>query len=147
MAKSRLLKLIVVLIALSFTLVMLSGVVAWMVIRRGPTVPEHATLILRIGGTLVENPPADAFELVTGGARSATVRSYIDVLHRAKSDARIASVLIVPTHFDLPYWAKVQELRDAILDFRKYADTRFARCKALMAETAFADHVRAVANR
>lgn len=31
-------------------------------------------------------------------------------------------------------------------DFRKYADTRFARCKALMAETAFADHVRAVAN-
>ena len=25
----------------------------------------------------------------------------------------------MPTHLDLPYWGKVQELRDAILDFRQ----------------------------
>ena len=116
---NRLVKFVVVLIGVCFTLVILSGVVGWMVMRRGPTVPDHATLILRIGGTLVETPPADVFGQVTGGTRAQTLRNYVDALHRAKTDVRIASVLIVPTHLDLPYWAKVQELRDAILDFRK----------------------------
>jgi protease-4 len=119
LAKYRLVKFVVALVAISFTLVVMSGVVAWVVMRRGPVVPEHATLILRIGGTLVETPPADVVGQVTGGARAQTVRTYVDALHRAKNDPRIASVLIVPTHLDLPYWAKVQELRDAILDFRE----------------------------
>src|SRR5262249_20966351 len=36
-----------------------------------------------------------------------------------KRDPRIANVLLLPSTLELPYWAKVQELRDAILDFRK----------------------------
>ena len=64
-------------------------------------------------------PPNDVLGQVTGGARAQTVRSYVDALRRAKTDPRIDSVLIVPTHFDSPYWGKVQEMRDAILDFRK----------------------------
>jgi protease-4 len=118
-AKSRVLRFFVVLFAICFTLVVVSGIVGWMVVRRGPTVPDHATLILRIGGTLVETPPADVLAQFTGGTRAQTVRNYVDALHRAKTDSRITSVLIVPTHLDLPYWAKVQELRDAILDFKK----------------------------
>jgi protease-4 len=118
-AKNRLLRFVVVFFAVCFSLIVMAGIVGWVVMRRGPAVPEHATLILRIGGTLVETPPNDVFGQVTSGVRAATVRSYVDALHRAKTDARIASVLIVPTHLDLPYWAKVQELRDAILDFRK----------------------------
>jgi len=51
--------------------------------------------------------------------RTQTVGGYVDVLRRAKSDPRIESVLIVPTPFQSPYWGKVQELRDAVLDFRK----------------------------
>jgi protease-4 len=86
---------------------------------RGPSVPDHATLVLRIGGELVETPPNDVISQVTGGGRAQTVRSYVDALHRAKDDPRIDSVLIIPTHFESPYWGKVQELRDAILDFRK----------------------------
>jgi protease IV len=86
---------------------------------RGPSVPDHATLVLRIGGDLVETPPADVIGQLSGGARAQTVRSYVDALRRARNDARIDSVLIVPTDFESPYWAKLQELRDAILDFRK----------------------------
>jgi protease IV len=123
LAKPRILRFFVILFAVFFSLIMVTGIAAWIVIRRGPSVPEHATLILRIGGTLVENPPADVFGQVTGGAHAQTLRSYVDALHRAKADSRIASVLIAPTHFDLPYWAKVQELRDAILDFRKSGKT------------------------
>ena len=82
--------------------------------------PNHATLILRMGGELIEMPPNDVLSQVTGGSRGQTVRGYVDALRRAKSDPRIESVLIVATPFESPYWGKVQELRDAILDFRKY---------------------------
>jgi protease-4 len=43
----------------------------------------------------------------------------VDTLRRAKADERITSVLLKPTGFTLPYWGKVQELRDAIVDFRQ----------------------------
>ena len=90
-----------------------------MVVSRGPSVPDHSTLILRIGGELVETPPNDVLGQVTGGARAQTVRGYVDALRRAKNDPRIDSVLIIPTPFQSPYWGKVQEIRDAVLDFRK----------------------------
>ena len=119
MAKRRLLRFFVILFALFVIVGVLGAVTGGFLLMRGPYVPEHATLLLRIGGTLVETPPSDVFGQVTGGARAQTVRSYVDALRRAKTDARISSVLIMPTHFDLPYWAKVQELRDAILDFKQ----------------------------
>jgi protease-4 len=40
-------------------------------------------------------------------------------LRKAKRDPRIKSVLLMPGSLDSPYWAKVQELRDAVLDFRQ----------------------------
>ena len=55
---------------------------------------------------------------LTGGARAQTVRGYIEVLRRAKVDPRIDSVLIIPTPVQSPYWGKVQEIRDAIVDFK-----------------------------
>jgi protease-4 len=107
---------LVIVFGLVLVLVMLG---AWAMVMRGPSVPDHATLILRMGGELVEMPPNDVISQVTGGARAQTVRSYVDALKRAKDDPRIESVLVIATHFESPYWGKVQELRDAILDFRK----------------------------
>ena len=119
MAKRRLFKFFLSLVILSFVLGVLAIVGAWMVMSRGPSVPDHSTLILRIGGELVETPPNDVLGQVTGGSRAQTVRGYVDALRRAKSDPRIDSVLIIPTPFQSPYWGKVQEIRDAVLDFRK----------------------------
>ena len=119
MAKRRLLKFFLSLVTIFFVVGLLITIGAWVLVLRGPSVPDHATLILRMGGELVETPPNDVLGQVTGGSRAQTVRGYVDALRRAKTDPRIESVLIVPTHFDSPYWGKVQELRDAILDFRK----------------------------
>ena len=119
MAKRRLFKFFLSLVILFFVVGVLAVVGAWMVVLRGPSVPEHSTLILRIGGELVETPPNDVLGQVTGGARAQTVRGYVDALRRAKSDPRIDSVLIVPTPIQSPFWGKVQEIRDAVLDFRK----------------------------
>jgi protease-4 len=85
--------------------------------RRAP-VPRAATLVLRPGGDLPELPPDD----VVGqffGQRSESISTLIESLRLAKRDARITSLLLRPSSLDLPYWAKVQELRDAVLDFKK----------------------------
>ena len=119
MAKRRLLKFVLSLAILFVVLGIVAVVGAWMVVGRGPSVPDHSTLVLRMGGELVETPPNDVLGQLTGGARAQTVGGYVDALRRAKSDPRIDSVLIVPTPFQSPYWGKVQELRDAVLDFRK----------------------------
>ncbi len=119
MAQRRLLKFVLSLVILFVVVGVLAVIGAWILVRRGPSVPDNSTLILRIGGELVESPPNDVFGQLSGGARAQTVRSYVDALRRAKDDRRIDSVLIVPTPIESPYWGKVQEIRDAILDFKK----------------------------
>jgi protease IV len=119
MAKRRLFKFFLSIVILFFVVGILAVLGAWMMVLRGPSVPDHSTLILRIGGELVEMPPNDVLGQLTGGARAETVRDYVEALRRAKSDPRIDSVLIVPTPFQSPFWGKVQEIRDAVLDFRK----------------------------
>ena len=74
---------------------------------------------MRLGGDLAEVAPADIVGYVSGGARTPTVRSLIDILRKAKVDARVSAVLLKPTGFSTPFWGKIQELRDAILDFKQ----------------------------
>jgi len=119
MAKRRLFKFVLGIVILFFVVGVMAVIGAWMMVLRGPSVPDHSTLILRIGGELVETPPNDVLGQVTGGARAQTVRSYVEALRRAKDDPRIESVLIIPTPFQSPYWGKVQEIRDAVVDFKK----------------------------
>ena len=91
---------------------------AYLVSLRGPSVPDRAVLVIRPGGELLERPPDDVFGQVLG-RESSTVRALVDSLRKAKRDPRITGVLLVPSTLDLPFWAKVQELRDAIVDFRE----------------------------
>ena len=88
------------------------------VFGREPTVPSGATLVLRVGGDLNEVAPADVVTYLRG-VKAPTVRAIVDNLRKAKVDPRIKAVLLKPTGFDSPYWGKVQEIRDAVLDFRK----------------------------
>jgi protease-4 len=46
------------------------------------------------------------------------VRSVVDALRKAKIDRRVSSVVIRPTS-TAALWGKIQEVRDAILDFRQ----------------------------
>src|SRR5687768_1766056 len=93
-------------------------VLAFLFLSRGPRVPDQATLVLRPGGLLVERSPDDVLGQVL--ARDAvTLRGLVDGLRMAKRDPRITSVLLLPTTLELPFWGKVQELRDAVIDFRR----------------------------
>jgi protease-4 len=48
-----------------------------------------------------------------------TVRAIVDNLRKAALDNRVRGVLLKPTGFESPFWGKVQEIRDAVLEFRK----------------------------
>jgi protease-4 len=87
-------------------------------LSRGPSVPATAVLVLKPGGDLPETAPDDVVGQLFGND-SATLRGYVNSLRKAKRDPRIKSVLLMPTAIESPYWGKVQELRDAVLDFRR----------------------------
>ena len=100
-------------------------VLLYLLIGREPPVASNSTLVLRVGGSLAELAPADVVGYLRG-ARTPTVRGIVDNLRKAKSDARIRGVLLKPTGFESPFWGKVQEVRDAVLDFKKSGKPVFA---------------------
>src|SRR3977135_2038028 len=90
----------------------------YLLVSRGPSIQDDSTLVLRPGGALQETVPDDVVGQLIG-RNATTVRGFVESLRLAKRDPRITGVLLMPSSFESPFWAKVQELRDAILDFRK----------------------------
>jgi protease IV len=93
-----------------------AGLILTALLAGGPaTVAGNSALVLKIGGNLQETEPGG----VIGQFIEAppTVRSVVDSLRKAKVDDRVTSVIIQPTG-TAALWAKVQEVRDAIIDFR-----------------------------
>jgi protease-4 len=86
-----------------------------MFVGRPASVSSNSALVLRVGGELGEVEP--------GGLMGSffepppTVRSVVDALRKAKVDRRVTSVIIRPTG-TAALWGKVQEIRDAIIDFK-----------------------------
>ena len=85
-------------------------------IGREPQVSSNSTLLLRVSGDLQETEPLGALGQLFEPAP--TVRSMVDALRKAKVDRRVSSVVIRPTS-SAALWGKVQEVRDAIVDFRR----------------------------
>ena len=87
-------------------------------LTRSARVTSSAALVLRPDGDLPELRPDDVLDqFVDRGSDS--LRGLIAALRRAKTDSHITSVVLIPGSLDSPYWARVQELRDAIVDFRR----------------------------
>lgn len=84
-------------------------------VGREPQVAPNSTLVLRVGGDLNEMEPGGVFGPFIESAP--TVRGVVEMLHKAKTDSRIKSVILKPTGAGA-LWGKVQEVRDAIIDFR-----------------------------
>ena len=116
--KRRGLAIFFTLIGVVFFIGIAGMVLLYLVVGRGPVVPSNARLTLRIGGDLAEMAPADVVSYLSGG-RTPTLRGIVENLRKASVDDRVRSVLLRPTGLSTPYWGKVQEIREAVLEFKK----------------------------
>ncbi|HTG99704.1 MAG TPA: signal peptide peptidase SppA [Vicinamibacterales bacterium] len=116
MAVRRGVWIVLVLIVFAIAISAMGLVAMALFVGREPAVAGNSTLVLKIGGDLQEIEPGG----VIGQFFEAppTVRSLVDALRKAKVDRRISSVIIRPTDA-AALWGKVQEIRDAIVDFRR----------------------------
>jgi protease-4 len=87
-----------------------------LMVGRSPQIAGNSTLVLEVRGDLLEIEPSGVLEQLF--EPPPTVRSVVDALRKAKIDRRVSSVVIRPTS-TAALWGKIQEVRDAILDFRQ----------------------------
>jgi protease-4 len=83
---------------------------------RRASVPASTALVLRLDGELGEVEGAGLFDRFVEGP--STVRALIEAIGRAKTDRRVKGLVVEPVG-GAEFWARSQEIRDAILDFRK----------------------------
>ncbi len=97
--------------------------------ERRPAIADRSVLMLRLEGDVPEKPsieiPFAAFE----EQASPTVRDIWALMRRAAEDSRIKAIVLAPKRLETG-WAKLEELRQSVLDFKKsgkpvYAFLRF----------------------
>jgi protease IV len=114
----RAVRLVFFLIAFAVVVSIAGTAFLYFVVSRRPSVPATAMLVLKPGGDLPEGAREDVVGQLFGNDNG-TLRGLVSSLRKARRDPRIKSVLLMPSALQSPYWAKVQELRDAVIDFRK----------------------------
>jgi protease-4 len=117
-ARRRGIIIVLSIVGVVFFLAVATVVLVIVVASRGPSIPASSTLVIRPGGALREVAAGDLVGQIVGRNED-TVQAFVTSLHMAKRDPRVTNVLLMPSTLDLPYWGKLQELRDAVLDFRK----------------------------
>ena len=80
-----------------------------------PTVAGNSVLMMKVSGDLQESEPGGVIGQIF--EPPPTVRSVVDTLRKAKVDKRVTGIIIRPAG-TAALWGKVQEVRDAITDFR-----------------------------
>jgi len=115
--KKFLLGMLVGLVLAGMSLVILVFALARLGDRR-PTVADGSTLVLRLEGPVPEQPPVDFLPPFWESQSPLTVRDTWEILHRAAEDKRIKALVLAPQGVDAG-WARLQEIRDGILAFRK----------------------------
>jgi protease-4 len=116
MAVRRGVWLVIVLIVFAVTISAIGMLLIFTAVGREPQVTGNSTLVLRLSGNLAETEPGG----VLGQFIEAppTVRGIVELLRKAKTDKRITSVIVKPSGAGA-LWGKVQEVRDAVSDFRR----------------------------
>src|ERR1700722_13750053 len=94
------------------------GVWAAFAANRKPYVPDKSALVLNLEGSLPEQAPIDVSIPFVQQQESLTVAETWNLLHRAATDYRVKALVLEPRDLSVG-WAKLEELRDDILAFKK----------------------------
>ncbi|MEK6631249.1 MAG: signal peptide peptidase SppA [Acidobacteriota bacterium] len=122
MAIRRGVGLVITLVMLAILVSLIGMVVMLFIVGREPAVASNSVLMLRVAGDLNETAAGNVLDTFMS-ARRATLRTVVDNLHKAKVDKRVSSVVLMPANLTSAYWGKLQEIRDAIVDFKRSGKT------------------------
>lgn len=86
--------------------------------ERRPEVADGSTLFLRLEGPVPEQPPVEIPLPFWQSHAPVTVRDAWEILRSAAADRRIRAMVVAPQSLGAG-WAKLQEIRDGILAFRR----------------------------
>lgn len=109
-----------ILVGLTFA-VLATVIFAFSILRFGeskPTVPNGATLVLKLNGGIPEKAPVNIPIPFIGTPQPVTVQEIWSTLNRAATDSRVKALVIHLGKVDAG-WAKLYELREDLLNFRK----------------------------
>ncbi len=114
-------------------LIVLIGVIGFFAIAslksRPPSVADGSTLVIHLSGEVPERPPVEIPLPFFEDKANVTVLNVWSMLRRAATDSRIKAVVIEPEGAQLG-WAKMQEIRADIENFRKSGKPIYAFLKA-----------------
>src|SRR5438876_254073 len=118
MSKTRKVVLIISGIVIALVLVFVLGIAIIVSAIRGnrPSIRDNSVLVLKISGPLPDYVPEDPIRKLFGG-QPQDLKTLLAQFRKAKVDKRISAVLL---DIDMPEegWAKAEEIRAAIADFR-----------------------------
>ena len=118
MSKTRKVVLIITGVLMFLVLVFVLGIAIVVSALRGnrPSISANSVLVLKLSGPLPDYVPDDPLRRLFGG-QPQSLSSVLSQFRKAKVDKRITAVLL---EIDMPDsgWAKAEEIRGAIADFR-----------------------------
>src|SRR6266568_7775771 len=118
MSKTRKVVLIISGIVIALVLVFLLGIAIIVSAIRGnrPSIRDNSVLALKISGPLPDYVPEDPIRKLFGG-QPQSLSSLLAQFRKAKVDKRITAVMLEIDESSAG-WAKAEEIRGAIQDFR-----------------------------
>jgi protease-4 len=120
MAMSRTRKIVLIIsgIVVALVLVLVVGIAFFISMLRGnePSIKDNSVLALRIGGALPDYVPEDPMRRLLGGSDE-SLTNLLEQLKKAKVDKRIGAIML-EIHPSSAGWAKADEIREALADFR-----------------------------
>ncbi|MDR2032534.1 MAG: signal peptide peptidase SppA [Azoarcus sp.] len=122
--------------AVNFMLLLMVVMIAAVLLRPGPVVPDGAALIVRPTGELVEQTTFDpSFALLASGRQEkpqTALTSLLDAVRAARDDARIKLLVLETDEIEAAGLSKLGELRAAIADFKVSGKPVLARGEKFM---------------
>jgi protease-4 len=111
--------LVIVSIVLAVVIVVgtLFGLLIWSLRESEPNVANNSVLVLKVDGSLPDFAPEDPFASRIFGREDRSLAQLLTQIKKAKADKRVSAILL---DIDLTSagWAKADEIRDAIANFR-----------------------------
>ena len=114
-------KIALIIVGVVMVLVLAGALVVALVIvslNNEPEIPNNSVLVLKVEGELPDFTNADEFSSRFFGAQPNSLSSLLLQLRKAKADKRVGAVLLDIGMIGAG-WAKAEEIRDAVADFRK----------------------------